>query len=165
MAKGRFAGLYYQVPLLHGLDMINAQLLQSMIDASNDGIVVAEQEGDDTILIYVNQAFERLTGYEATEILYQDCRFLQGDDRDQLGRARIRRALAEGMPCREILRNYRKDGGAFWNELSITPVRNAADRRTYFIGIQKDVTRQVELERELAEARARLERLEIKLRT
>lgn len=139
--------------------MINAQLLQSMIDASNDGIVVAEQEGDDTILIYVNTAFERLTGYARNEILYQDCRFLQADDRDQLGRARIRRALAEGRPCREVLRNYRKDGSAFWNELSITPVRNAADQRTYFIGIQKDVSRQVELERALAEAQARLDAL------
>ncbi|MDR0211713.1 MAG: PAS domain S-box protein [Pseudomonas putida] len=139
--------------------MINAQLLQSMIDASNDGIVVAEQEGDDTILIYVNAAFERLTGYARNEILYQDCRFLQADDRDQLGRARIRRALAEGRPCREVLRNYRKDGSAFWNELSITPVHNAADQRTYFIGIQKDVSRQVELERALAEARAQLDAL------
>ena len=125
--------------------MINAQLLQSMVDASNDGIVVAEQEGDDTILIYVNAAFERLTGYSRDEILYQDCRFLQADDRDQLGRARIRRALAEGRPCREVLRNYRKDGSAFWNELSITPVRLDAEQRTYFIGIQQDVSRQVQL--------------------
>ncbi|BAW25578.1 MULTISPECIES: PAS domain S-box protein [Pseudomonas] len=136
--------------------MINAQLLQSMVDASNDGIVVAEQEGDDTILIYVNAAFERLTGYSRDEILYQDCRFLQADDRDQLGRARIRRALAEGRPCREVLRNYRKDGSAFWNELSITPVRLESERRSYFIGIQKDVSRQVALERELAELRASL---------
>ncbi|MDH0618574.1 PAS domain S-box protein [Pseudomonas fulva] len=135
--------------------MITAQLLQSMVDASNDGIVVAEQEGDDTILIYVNAAFERLTGYSRDEILYQDCRFLQGDDRDQLGRARIRKALAEGQACREVLRNYRKDGTAFWNELSITPLRHAADQRLYFIGVQKDVTRQVEMERELAELRVR----------
>ncbi|CAG8866955.1 Blue-light photoreceptor [Pseudomonas fluorescens] len=145
--------------------MINAQLLQSMVDASNDGIVVAELEGDDIILIYVNEAFERLTGYGASEILYQDCRFLQGDDRDQLARFRIQRALAEGKPCREVLRNYRKDGSAFWNELSITPVRHAADLRTYFIGIQKDVTRQVELERELAEARTRLAEFESGSRT
>lgn len=135
--------------------MINAQLLQSMVDASNDGIVVAEQEGDDTILIYVNAAFERLTGYSRDEILYQDCRFLQADDRDQLGRARIRKALAEGRPCREVLRNYRKDGSAFWNELSITPVRSDAEQRTYFIGIQKDVSREVELERQLADLLAR----------
>lgn len=54
-----------------------------------------------------------------------------------------------------VLRNYRKDGSAFWNELSITPVKSDFDQRTYFIGIQKDVSRQVELERELAELRAR----------
>lgn len=148
--------------------MINATLLQRMIDASNDGIVVAEQEGDeDTILIYVNPAFERLSGYEANDILYRDCRFLQGDDRDQPARALIRQALDSRQPCREVLRNYRKDGSAFWNELSITPVFNEADQLTYFIGIQKDVTRQVEaeqrvaeLERQLADARAQIQRLE-----
>ncbi|MCP3752727.1 PAS domain S-box protein [Pseudomonas sp. SBB6] len=148
--------------------MINATLLQRMIDASNDGIVVAEQEGDDdTILIYVNPAFERLTGYDANDILYRDCRFLQNDDRDQSARALIRQAIKDGLPSREILRNYRKDGSAFWNELSITPVLNEADKRKYFIGIQKDVSRQVEaeqrviaLERQLAEARARIAALE-----
>lgn len=128
-----------------------------MVDASNDGIVVAEQEGDDTILIYVNTAFERLTGYRRDEILYQDCRFLQNGDRDQLARARIRKALASGQPCREVMRNYRKDGSAFWNELSITPVYNEAEQRRYFIGIQKDVSRQVELERELAELKTRVQ--------
>lgn len=148
--------------------MINATLLQRMIDASNDGIVVAEQEGDeDTILIYVNPAFERMTGFDANDILYRDCRFLQGDDRDQPARERIRLALQSGQPCREVLRNYRQDGSAFWNELSITPVFNEADQLTYFIGIQKDVSRQVhaeqrvaELERELAEARERIRCLE-----
>ena len=54
--------------------MINAKLLQMVINASNDGIVVAEQEGEDNILIYANPAFERLTGYQAQDILYQDCR-------------------------------------------------------------------------------------------
>ena len=147
--------------------MINATLLQRMIDASNDGIVVAEQEGDDTILIYVNPAFERLSGFDANDVLYRDCRFLQGDDRDQPARALIRKALESGQPCREILRNYRKDGSAFWNELSITPVFNEADQLTYFIGVQKDVSRQVEaeqrvieLERALAEARERIRSLE-----
>lgn len=143
--------------------MINAKLLQLVVDASNDGIVVAEQEGDDNILIYVNKAFERLTGYNTDEILYQDCRFLQKEDRDQEGLRAIREAVQKGEPCRQILRNYRKDGSLFWNELSITPVYNQADQLTYFIGIQKDVTSQVlaeqrvvELEKELAELRARV---------
>lgn len=58
--------------------MINAKLLQLMVEASNDGVVVAEQEGDDSILIYANRAFEHLTGYAVDDILYRDCRFLQG---------------------------------------------------------------------------------------
>ena len=145
--------------------MINGQLLQLVVDASNDGIVVAEQEGDDNILIYVNPAFERLTGYSREDILYQDCRFLQADDRDQRALDIIRHAIKEQRPCRQILRNYRKDGSVFWNELSITPVFNDADRIMYFIGIQKDVTETVdantkirELEEEIANLRAQLAR-------
>jgi len=146
--------------------MINAKLMQLVVDASNDGIVVAEHEGDDNIIIYANKAFERLTGYTADEILYQDCRFLQGDERDQLARRVIREALRKGEACRQILRNYRKDGTSFWNELSITPVFNDAEKAMYFIGIQKDVTQQVlaqqkvvELQAELAQARSEIEAL------
>ncbi|WP_339459891.1 PAS domain-containing protein [Pseudomonas sp. EA_105y_Pfl2_R69] len=147
--------------------MINAKLLQLVINASNDGIVVAEQEGDDNILIYANPAFEKLTGYASEDILYQDCRFLQADDRDQPGLAAIREAVKNHRPCRQIIRNYRKDGSPFWNELSITPVVNEADQLTYYIGIQKNVTEQVEaqervkqLEAELATLKAELARLQ-----
>ena len=143
--------------------MINAKLLQLVVNASNDGIVVAEQEGDDNILIYANPAFERLTGYAVDDILYQDCRFLQGDDRAQPGLAPIREAIRANRPCRQIIRNYHKDGSPFWNELSITPVFNEADQLTYFIGIQKDVTAEVQatarvrqLEAEVAELKAKL---------
>ncbi|KMN10525.1 PAS domain S-box protein [Pseudomonas helleri] len=146
--------------------MINARLLQRMVDASQDGIVVAEQEGEDNILIYVNKAFEALTGYSSDDILYQDCRFLQSGDRDQIGLHLIREAIASGEPTRQVLRNYRKDGSHFWNELSITPVFNDADQLTYFIGVQKDVTQQVkaqqkaaQLEIELAAVKAELEAL------
>ena len=82
--------------------MINPKQLQLVVDASSDGIVVAEQEGDDNILIYVNQAFENLSGYASADILYQDCRFLQGDDRDQPGLALIREALKKQQPCRQL---------------------------------------------------------------
>lgn len=143
--------------------MINAKLLQLVVNASNDGICVAEQEGDDNILIYVNKAFENLTGYSTDDILYQDCRFLQRDDREQASLHAIRKAVKEGVPCRSVLRNYRKDGTLFWNELSITPVFNEADQLTYYIGIQKDVTEQVAaqqrveaLEAEVAHLRAQL---------
>ncbi|MBZ9566153.1 PAS domain-containing protein [Modicisalibacter tunisiensis] len=134
--------------------MIDAKLLERIVDASEDGIVVAEQEGDEHILIYVNQGFERLTGYSTDEILYRDCRFLQNDDRDQPALERIRQALAEKRPCREVLRNYRKDGSLFYNELSITPVFDEQDQLTYFIGVQKDVTPLVEALEELETLKA-----------
>ncbi|MCG4451724.1 MULTISPECIES: PAS domain-containing protein [unclassified Pseudomonas] len=143
--------------------MINAKLLQLVIDASNDGIVVAEQEGDDNILIYANPAFERLTGYASDEILYQDCRFLQANDRDQPGLAAIREAVNAHRPCRQIIRNYRKDGSAFWNELSITPVFNEADQLTYYIGIQKNVTEQMQALERVKELEAELETLRAEL--
>ena len=143
--------------------MINAKLLQLVVEASNDGIVVAEQEGDDNILIYANPAFQRLTGYAVDDILYQDCRFLQGDDRAQPGLAEIREAVRTLQPCRQIIRNYRKDGTAFWNELSITPAFNEADQLTYFIGIQKDVSAEVQASERVRELEAEVARLKSQL--
>lgn len=136
--------------------MINAKLLQLVVDASNDGIVVAEQEGDDNILIYANKAFVELTGYTSEEILYRDCRFLQNNDRDQSALVIIKDSISRGEPSRQILRNYRKDGSLFWNELSITPVRNEANKLMYCIGIQKDVTAQVRNEERIRELEAAL---------
>ena len=136
--------------------MINAKLMQLVINASNDGIVVAEREGKDKPLIYVNPAFERLTGYTLDEILYQDCRFLQSGDRDQPALMAIRESLKESGACREILRNYRKDGSHFWNELSVSTVYNEADRQTYFIGVQKDVTLQVKAQQRVAQLEVEL---------
>lgn len=134
--------------------LISPALLERIVNASDDGIVVAEQEGDENILIYANQGFERLTGYSIDEILYRDCRFLQNGDRDQPGIDRVRAALREGKPCREVLRNYRKDGSPFWNELSITPVYDEEDRLTYFVGVQKDVTSLIETLQELEALKA-----------
>lgn len=144
--------------------MINASLLQMVINASNDGIVVAEKEGEqDNILIYANPAFERLTGYSNEEILYQDCRFLQAGDRDQQSLQLIRETLREGGSCREILRNYRKDGTPFWNELSLSTVKNADDGQTYFIGVQKDVTVQVKAQQRVAQLEAQVAALQSEL--
>ncbi|QAY82481.1 PAS domain-containing protein [Pseudomonas arsenicoxydans] len=144
--------------------MINAQLLQMVINASNDGIVIAEKEGEqDNILIYVNPAFERLTGYSSEEILYQDCRFLQSGDRDQDALATIREALRSGGSCREILRNYRKDGTPFWNELSISTMKNPSDGQTYFVGVQKDITVQVKAQQRVTQLEAQVAQLQAEI--
>lgn len=140
--------------------MINAKLLQLVIAASNDGIVIAEREGNDNIIIYVNPAFEKLSGYTADEILYQDCRFLQGSDRQQPERHLIREALQNHQPCRHVIRNYKRDGSLFWNELSITPVYNEADQITYFIGIQKDVSTTIQAQQRILDLENKVKQLQ-----
>jgi PAS domain S-box-containing protein len=144
--------------------MINAQLLQMVINASNDGIVIAEKEGElDNILIYVNPAFERLTGYTSEEVLYQDCRFLQSGDRDQEALGLIRKALDSDGSCRQVLRNYRKDGTPFWNELSLSTVKSESDGQTYIVGVQKDVTVQVKAQQRVAQLEAQVAELQAEL--
>ncbi|MBJ2269205.1 PAS domain S-box protein [Pseudomonas sp. MF6772] len=145
--------------------MINAKLMQMVVNASNDGIVVAEREGKDKPLIYVNPAFERMTGYNLDDVLYQDCRFLQSGDRDQPALMAIREALDSGGACREILRNYRKDGSHFWNELSLSTVYNQADQQTYFVGVQKDVTVQVKAQQRVTQLEAQVAALTAELAT
>ncbi len=135
------------------------EILLQLVESAQDGIVIAEKEGEDTILVYVNPAFERLTGYSAEEILYQDCRFLQGEGTDLEAVKVIRHAIDEQAPVRTVLKNYRKNGSIFWNELSVTPFYDELDQITYYIGIQKDVSTEVELALELDAARETIQKL------
>ncbi|MES2424458.1 MAG: diguanylate cyclase [Pseudomonadota bacterium] len=122
---------------------ISIELLQAALRASNDGLVIAEMGlGPNRPIVYVNPAFETLTGYTAQEILGNDCRFLNQGQRDQEGLDVVRRALLTGRPCRVVLQNLKKSGEPFWNELDLSPVRSKGVV-THFIGIQKDVTQRV----------------------
>ena len=80
-----------------------------------------------------------MTGYSAEECLYKDCRFLQGEDRQSKASAKIHQAIDDEKPVRVVLRNYRKDGTLFWNELTITPYFDKVDSITYYIGVQKNL--------------------------
>ncbi len=119
---------------------VSRELLAQAIDQSHDGITIADAQAQGWPLIYVNAGFERLTGYIAAELLGKSVRFLQGDDTEQADIALLRDALHHGASCVVTLRNYRRDGSVFWNELSISPIRNAEGTLTHFVGIQKDVT-------------------------
>lgn len=123
-------------------------LLQRAIESATEGITISVEQAGDHAIIYVNPAFERLTGYAAQEVLGRNCRFLQAEDVDQPEREVIRQALREAKHCVVTLRNYRKDGSLFWNRLTISPVRDGAGQLSHFIGIQSDVTAQTELENE-----------------
>ncbi|MCU0686896.1 MAG: PAS domain-containing protein [Polyangiaceae bacterium] len=110
------------------------------LEAVVNGVSVADVRCVDTPLVYVNSAFERLTGYSAAEALGRNCRFLQAGDAQPEAQAAIRRALAAAEPCRVLLRNYRKDGSRFWNDLTLFPVFDEAEQFTHVVGVQNDVS-------------------------
>src|SRR3712207_774753 len=97
--------------------------------ASTNSIVITDPNQPDAPIVYANPAFERTTGYTAEEALGRNCRFLQGEDRDQPTLGELRAAVSEGRHCTVVLRNYRKDGTLFWNELSVYPVRDGEGGR------------------------------------
>ena len=117
---------------------LNNTLLQAIISASRDGVVVADARAKDVPIVYVNPAFEQMTGYSADEILGQNCRFLQGEDRRQRSISEMRESIAQGQACEVLLRNYRKDGTLFWNQLHLQPLMEK-ERAAWWIGIARDV--------------------------
>ena len=131
------------------------RLKERAIAASSEGVVVTDPNGPDNPIVYVNPAFERMTGYASEEVLGRNCRFLQGDDRDQPALDGLRAALREGRGCRVVLSNYKKDGTPFWNELSVSPVLGGGGALANFVGVQKDVTERVRREEELKESEER----------
>jgi len=124
--------------------------------SSSCGITIADATHPDLPLIYSNDAFEKITGYPQREVIGRNCRFLQRDDRNQPGLDDLRRALSQGKACTVILRNYRRDGTQFWNELFTSPVFDQNGRLTHFVGIQTDVTQRIEAEEGLRRERAEL---------
>jgi PAS domain S-box-containing protein len=90
--------------------------------------------------LYANLAFECLTGYPATEILGRNCRFLQGEDRARAGAQKIRRTILHGQYVTVTLRNYRKDGTLFYNEVTLSPLHDQSGQVAHFVGYQTDVT-------------------------
>jgi diguanylate cyclase (GGDEF)-like protein/PAS domain S-box-containing protein len=126
------------------------RLLKRSLEASYNGALICDALADDQPIIYVNPAFERITGYSAAEAIGRNCRFLQGKEREQAGIGEIRQGLAEKRDSHVVLRNFRKDGTPFWNDLYIAPVPNEEGEITHFIGVQNDISEQKRFESELA---------------
>lgn len=133
-------------------------LLERALAAAGEGIVIADARLPDMPLVYVNPAFEKVTGYPRTEVLGRNCRFLQGKDTDPGAIGEIRRALAERRGVVVELLNYRRDGTPFWNRLTITPVHDPAGEVTHFIGVQSDVTERRQAQDRLAAANRQMRR-------
>lgn len=122
------------------------ELRNRALEAASDGIVISDARLPDQPVIYCNKAFTQITGYDDTDILGKNCRFLQGKDRDQESIGLIAQAVSMGEPCRAVLRNYRKNGQLFWNELSITPIKDATGLATHYIGVLRDVSHKIDEE-------------------
>jgi PAS domain S-box-containing protein len=133
------------------------QLLDRALASSSCGITVADARLPDQPLIYVNAAFERITGYAIQEVVGTNCRFLQGPERNQHDHGELRAALKDGRDTTVVLRNFRKDGRPFWNELIISPVFDTERTVTHFIGVQTDITTRKEAEVALRLAHDELE--------
>jgi diguanylate cyclase (GGDEF)-like protein/PAS domain S-box-containing protein len=117
------------------------QLSQRAIEVSVNPIIITSDPASGAKIVYVNPAFERLTGYSAQEVNGRNCSFLQGKDRSQPELEKVRLALREGRECNVLLRNYRKDQTLFWNDLHLTPVRDQhSGAVTHYVGVQHDVT-------------------------
>ena len=129
-----------------------AQLRERAVLATGISFTVADARADDMPLIFVNPAFTLTTGYAPEEVLGRNCRFLQGPETDPGAPAAIRAALAAGEEVTVTLLNRRRDGTAFWNQVSINPIRDADGDVTHFVGIQHDVTERVEADRDRAAA-------------
>lgn len=133
------------------------QLTARAVLASGTSFTISDARLPDRPLVWVNPAFEQLTGYSAATAVGRDCRFLQGPGTDREDVARVRAALEAGRGVEQVLLNYRSDGSAFWNALSISPLLDDDGEITHFVGVQSDVTAAVTAQRELSAAFERVE--------
>ncbi|HEX5206395.1 MAG TPA: diguanylate cyclase [Steroidobacteraceae bacterium] len=118
----------------------SAEAWRVVVDSAPEGVVVCDATASDHPVIYVNAAFAGMSGYAADALLGKNLRMLQGSDREQEGRQRMREAVERGETARVLLRNYRQDGSLFWNEVVIQPVRDAAGTLTHFVAYYRDAS-------------------------
>ncbi|NET60213.1 MAG: PAS domain S-box protein [Symploca sp. SIO2E6] len=135
------------------------KLRDQAMAASSVGITIADARLPDMPLIYVNPAFEVITGYSPADVLGYNCRFLQGKKTHQPAVVQLRAAIKAGENCTVTLLNYRKDGTPFWNELTISPIYDDYNNLTHFVGIQADISARVRAETALRIEKNKSEKL------
>jgi PAS domain S-box-containing protein len=124
-------------------------ILSQILDTCIDGITLSDPDMEDNPIIYANEAFELITGFNRQETIGRNCRFLQGDDQDQEGLEKIRFAVRNRESVTVTLRNYRKDGEMFYNQTTVRPLFDREGNLVYYLGLQHDITNQIRAESEL----------------
>ncbi len=125
------------------------QILTQILDGSVNGITLSDPDQDDNPIVYANKAFEKISGYSNEETVGRNCRFLQGQEKDQEELQQIREAIKNAKPVEVTLKNFRKNGELFYNRLSITPLFDSEGQLIYFLGVQYDVTEQILAQQEI----------------
>ena len=128
------------------------RMRQRALEEVSEGILFTDPAQPDNPIIYVNQAFERITGYRAADVIGRNCRLLQGERTDAAAVAEMRAAIAQRRSCGVELINYRADGKPFWNVASIAPLHDEAGRVTHFVGVLTDVTQRKQEEEQLRQS-------------
>lgn len=126
------------------------KLLERSVESSTNGVVIVDAQQHDLPMVYVNSAFERITGYSRNEALGRNCRFLQGEETDPNTLNQLREGVAAQREVHVVIRNYRQNGTVFWNDLYISPVRDENGQVSHFIGVQNDISEQREYQAQLA---------------
>ena len=137
----------------------HTRLLEETVVNANDGIIIttADLESGGPEIIYVNEAFTRISGYEAKEVIGKTPRILQGNDTDKAVLDQLKACLSAGKPFKGELKNYTKDGDAYWLDISIVPIKDDHGEVTHFTAIERNITEQkrvqeeLELEKEIAD--------------
>ena len=126
------------------------RLSQRAVEATSNGILITDHRSDEHRIVYCNPAFERMTGYARDEVIGRNPRFLQGGDTEQDELGKLRAAIGAGGDYRGVLKNYRKDGTLFWNQLRMSPVFDDSGSLTHYVGIQTDITESYNLTQQLS---------------
>jgi PAS domain S-box-containing protein len=138
------------------------QVLSKILDSCINGVSLADPDQEDLPLVYVNKAFEEITGYTQEETLGRNCRFLQGTDHDQEGVRKLREAIKNKESVEVTLRNYKKNGELFYNHLLMNPLFDSKGNLLYFLGVQYDATEHVHANEEISKLHERIDALEAK---
>lgn len=132
------------------INNISRELSAKALEYTSCGVTLCDMREPSMPLIYVNKAFETMTGFARDQVLGRNCRFLQNRDRDQSGLRELRSALENRRNCRVKLRNYRQDGSLFWNELTLSPLSSDGGEISHYVGVQTDITGREESKRQTA---------------
>jgi PAS domain S-box-containing protein len=124
----------------------HAALLEAAVSFTSNGLLITDPNLPGNPIVFANPGFTQITGYAAEEVIGKCCRLLQGKDTDKGAVERLSKAIAHRRPVTVTLRNYRKDGRTFWNELRVNPVFDERGQLVHFIGVITDVTAKIRAE-------------------